>query len=215
MSFFRLRTVLFSTAAVAGALVAGTSAPALAAASPDAPFVVSAQLLSSEGAGCNQPAVHLGDGALDVEAQTDRDVSLIVEGRSAIGAQRVDTGCLLRVRLQLNQPARVRADQYMVSGSVSTSAGTRASHHFESSLDSTHWYGERATLPAGAYGPFYQGGGSPRFDPWSNCATVVDLSFRVGLSLASTHGLLASDSAVIDAERGARASLAADSSDCS
>jgi hypothetical protein len=96
-----------------------------------------------------------------------------------------------------------------MSGSVDTSAGTTAGHYFESSLDAANWYGQRNTTPAGSVGPFAQGGGSG-FDPWSACATDIDLSLRVGLSLTSPTGLSAGDSTSLDAPNGAVAQLDTD-----
>jgi hypothetical protein len=202
----RPRAVLLSLTA-ATALVAGASSPALAA-PDDAPMVLSADLTSAQGDGCAQPAVQLGDGTLSVQAQTGADSSLLLDGGSATA-----TECVLAVHIQLDQPARVRATQYVLTGSVSTTAGTSAGRYFESSLDGTDWYGQRTTSAAGSVGPFAQGGGS-RFDPWSDCATDLDLSFRVGLSLTSATGVSAADSTGLDAPNGAVAELDTDSGAC-
>jgi hypothetical protein len=197
MPIIGLRAALVSTVSVA-ALVAGASSPALAADFPDPPVVVSADLVSATGDGCDQPGVQLGDGWLGVRAQTGGDSSLQLTGPATA------VGCVLRVHLEFDQPATVRPAQYLMSGWVATSAGTQAGHSFESSFDGTTWYGQNTTLPAGSSGPFARGGGS-RFDPWSDCATALDLSFRVGLSLT---GPSAGDSIGLDATAGASAELA-------
>jgi hypothetical protein len=214
MSISRLATGLVSTAAVASALVVSNSWPALAETWSETPSVVSAELLSADGAGCSQPAVRLTDGWLDVQAQTGGDVSLGLDGGAAVGQHGVDVECLLRVRIQFDQQARMKARQYLMSGSVRTSAGTQAGHYFESSFDSSEWYGQRTTLPAGETGPFYRGGGS-HFDPWSTCATETDLFIRVGLSLSSPDGLSGDDAVALNAPDGAGIELVADSNGCS
>ena len=144
-------------------------------------MVVSADLESATGGGCDQPAVRLTDGWLDVRAQTGGDASLQLTGPATA------VECVLRVHLEFDRPASVRPAQYLMSGWAGTSAGTQAAHWFESSFDGTAWYGQRTTLPAGSTGPFVRGGGS-RFDPWSDCAAALDLSVRVGLSLTAAGG---------------------------
>jgi hypothetical protein len=206
MSINRLTAGTVSLTAAATLLVVSVSSPALAAQRRDAPLVVAADLASASGDGCAQPAVRLGDGTVDVQAQTGGDASLLLDGRGAAGASEADTECVLQVHVQLDQPARLRPSQYLMSGMVNTSADTAAGHHFESSFDASNWYGQRSTLPAGSAGPFAQGGGS-RFAPWSDCSTDVDLTFRVGLSLTSTVGLSAGDTTALDAPNGAVAEL--------
>jgi hypothetical protein len=188
-------------------LIAGTATPARAADSLDAPMVLAATLVSADGDGCGQPAVQLGDGWLGVQAQTGGDTSLQVSGSGVTGQPSTETGCTLQVHLELDQPATVKPSQYLLSGSVSTSAGTTAGRYFESSFDGVSWYGQRSTAAAGAVGPFHQGGGS-RFDPSSACGTELDLSFRVGLSLTSASGLAAGDGESLDAPAGAQVELA-------
>jgi hypothetical protein len=206
MSINRPSAGIVSLAVAATALVASISSPAFAAQRLDAPQVVSAELTSASGDGCGQPAVRLGDGTLDVQAQTGGDASLLLGGSEAAGGSSAATECVLQVYVQLDQPGRVRPSQYLMSGTVNTSTGTVAGHYFESSFDAAGWHGQRSTLPAGSVGPFAQGGGS-RFDPWSDCSTGVDVSFRVGLSLTSTAGLSAADATALDAPNGAVAEL--------
>lgn len=219
MSFSRFGAALFSAAAAV--LVAGGSSPALADPWSAAPSVVSAELLSAEGAGCREPAARLMDGWLEVQAQTGADESLRLDGRAAAGAESVGIECLLRVRIQLDQPARVTGRQYLMEGSVRTSAGARATHYFESSFDATDWHGQRTTLSAGYSGPFQRGGDS-HSPPWSTCATEVDLFLRVGLSLGpdaeseadAETGVSADDAIALIAPNGAQVELVTDSSDC-
>lgn len=189
MSIIGLRAALVSTATVAA--LAAASSPALAADFPDAPVAASADLVSFAGDGCDQPDVRLADGWLEVRAQTGGDASLQLTG-PATAAE-----CVLRVHLEFDQPAAVRPAQYLMSGWVSTSAATQAGHAFESSFDGTTWYGQNTTLPAGSTGPFARGGGS-RFDPRSDCATALDLSLRVGLSLTAVDGPSSADSIGLD-----------------
>jgi hypothetical protein len=205
MKLSRVRAGLVSAAATAG-LVAGIAAPVLAAEPPDAPTVVSAELVSADGNGCDQPAVALSDDWLDVLAQTGGDSSLRLDAQGAAGQQSVETECVLQVHIRLDQPASVRPSQYLLSGSVNTFPGTASGHWFESSFDSATWYGQRNSTPAGSAGPFHQGGGS-RLDQGSACGTDLDLSIRVGLSLTSAGGLAAADSVSLDAPRGAELQL--------
>jgi hypothetical protein len=206
MKLNRLGAVVVSLSAAATAVVTSAASPTLAAQRMDAPSVVSAELFSAGGDGCSQPAVRLGDGTLDVQAQTGSDSSLTLNGGAAPGGSAATTECVLQVRVQLDQPARLRPSQYLVNGTVNTSSGSAAGHYFESSFDATNWYGQRSNLPAGSVGPFTQGGGS-RFAPWSDCSSDVDVSFRVGLSLTSAAGLSAGDSTALDAANGAVAEL--------
>ncbi|WP_433789593.1 hypothetical protein [Actinoplanes sp. CA-252034] len=201
----RLRAAFLSTMA-ATAVVAGTSTPAFADPGLDVPLVVSAELLSTAGDGCSQPAIHLGDNWLDVQAQAGGDASLLLNAYPAVGQRSVAIECELRVRLQLDQLAELKPAQYLMSGWLTTAAGTKASRYFESSFDGTDWYGQRTSHSAGATGPFYQGGGS-RFDPRSACSTEIDLSFRVGLSLTSTDGLAVGDAIGLDGTSGAGVEL--------
>lgn len=204
MTFSRVRAVFTSVAAAV--LVAGAAAPALAAESLDAPTVVSAELVSASGNGCDQPAVALSDDWLDVLAQTESDSSLQLDAQAVAGQQSVEVECVLQVHIQFDRPASVRPSEYLMSGSVNTSPGTSSGHWFESSFDSTTWYGQRNTTSAGSVGPFSQGGGS-HLDPSSACTTELDLSLRVGLSLTSASGLAAGDSVSLDAPGGAALQL--------
>src|SRR5690242_8075078 len=108
MSISRFGAVIVSVATTAS-LVAATSSSTFAAEPLDAPLVLSADLMSAAGAGCSQPAVRLGDGTLDVEAQTGGDTSLLLDGGQAVGESSASVECVLQVHVQLDQPARIRA----------------------------------------------------------------------------------------------------------
>jgi hypothetical protein len=56
------------------------------------------------------------------KAQTGGDTSLLLDAGVA-GKSSASVECVLQVHILLDQPARVRASQYVMSGWVSTSAG--------------------------------------------------------------------------------------------
>jgi hypothetical protein len=203
----RLIAVMAATAATV--LLTGVPAPALAAELQDAPTIVSTELVSAEGDGCDQPAVQLGDGSLSVQAQTGLDASLHLSAREAAGQPHVSTECVLLVRFHFDQPATLKPNEYPMSGFAGTSAGTEAGHHLQSSFDATTWYGQSSTLQPSSSGPFYRSA-YPRLAPRSACATEADVYLRVGLSLTAADGLDAADWILLEAPNGAVVLLAAE-----